>query len=352
MLCNNARLLPDNVKVEWILSNDDPKESILYSNDFDKIEIKYINTAINSGIQAARIRGYKKSTGEYILFLDQDDRIKDNCLITQINRIGSADAVICMATHEGMPFYKNIATFRELTSREYLISRGNGIISPGQVLIKRCSVPEIWLNNMIRNGSDDYLLWLGMLGESRIFAHNDNNLFNHVVTGINTSLKIGEMAMSTCDVFDKVIGSGVFSGTELERLKNNKSQYIQTHVQKYSRDHLSCYLLNRILCSEKFCQKIKRLIKLHDGEQFAIYGAGIVGRVVMDKVIHYGGKVSCFIDRNAGLIKSEFPVVLPNNIHDDVSTVIVTVLFEQNEVVEIIKSRYPGKQVFAINNLL
>ena len=44
------------------------------------------------------------------------------------------------------------------------IQEYNLIVSPGQVLIKRKSIPQLWLSKiMYRNGADDYFLWIVML---------------------------------------------------------------------------------------------------------------------------------------------------------------------------------------------
>ena len=52
--------------IELILSNDDPHEKIEESLFSDTITIHILNTEINRGIQAARIRGLEAANGDFV----------------------------------------------------------------------------------------------------------------------------------------------------------------------------------------------------------------------------------------------------------------------------------------------
>ena len=44
-----------------------------------------------------------------------------------------------------------------------MMEKGNPIISTGQVLMRRASIPGVWMENIMEtNCADDYLLWLCM----------------------------------------------------------------------------------------------------------------------------------------------------------------------------------------------
>lgn len=49
-----------------------------------EIEFKLIDNTNNLGIQRSRIKGLNASTGDYIIFLDQDDRLITKNYIYQI----------------------------------------------------------------------------------------------------------------------------------------------------------------------------------------------------------------------------------------------------------------------------
>ena len=124
--------------VEWIISNDDPdspmNEDILVPN----VEVLVLQTDKNRGIQGARVKGLEKSTGDYILFLDQDDVIYPEWVRSQVLAIGDADACVCDALDFGLPMYDNNSrpSIWECISEEYNINRYIGF-NMGQTLIKK-----------------------------------------------------------------------------------------------------------------------------------------------------------------------------------------------------------------------
>lgn len=83
----------EHITVELLFINDSPDSPILIEglNDHNSFDIRVINNAKNIGIHGSRVHGLREAKGEYILFLDQDDRIKDDCIISQLKCIGKAD---------------------------------------------------------------------------------------------------------------------------------------------------------------------------------------------------------------------------------------------------------------------
>lgn len=90
--------------LELLFVNDSPDEPI-DSLSSEKIEIRVIETNRNRGIHGARVRGLEHCTGDYILFLDQDDRIRPTYFSSQLAHLGDSDAVVCRLLHEGRQFY-------------------------------------------------------------------------------------------------------------------------------------------------------------------------------------------------------------------------------------------------------
>ena len=158
--------------LELLFVNDDPDEPI-GARASEKVEIKVIETDVNRGIHGARVRGLERCTGDYVLFLDQDDRIAREYFVSQLAHLGDADAAVCKLLHEGRQFYDMRMPFEQVITREFIISVRNPIISPGQVLIRKNKVPVVWKESRLRNnGADDWLLWLCMLGTDSVFACN------------------------------------------------------------------------------------------------------------------------------------------------------------------------------------
>ena len=85
--------------IELIIVNDSPYDIV----EIPKIKIdfsfKIIDHEINSGIQQARVTGLKACSGDYVLFLDQDDVLVDDALLSQVRVLiaHNAEMVICNA---------------------------------------------------------------------------------------------------------------------------------------------------------------------------------------------------------------------------------------------------------------
>ncbi len=105
------------VKVELILSNDAPDSKIEANFSSDIIDILILNTTENRGIQGARVRGLKAASGDYIVFLDQDDILRPDYIRSQLFHIGDADAVVCRCIHEAKQFYNADMRLEEVITK-------------------------------------------------------------------------------------------------------------------------------------------------------------------------------------------------------------------------------------------
>ena len=83
-----------DAELELIIVNDSPDVCVEMPDKVDGIEVILINHEKNSGIQKARVTGLKKSKGDYIVFLDQDDEIVDDCILQEYKVIQDADVVV------------------------------------------------------------------------------------------------------------------------------------------------------------------------------------------------------------------------------------------------------------------
>lgn len=78
--CIDSLLNQTEKDIEVILINDgsiEPVDDII--NDYTDKRIKYISKT-NSGIGATRNLGISKSTGKYLMFIDSDDYIREDCV--------------------------------------------------------------------------------------------------------------------------------------------------------------------------------------------------------------------------------------------------------------------------------
>ena len=154
--------------VELLFVNDDPDMPIGAVPESILTDIRVIQTDKNRGIHGARVRGLSYCRGDFVLFLDQDDTIHKKYLTRQLALIGDADAVVCNVMHDGHMYYDVDRSLEHVITRESMLFEQCMILSPGQVLIRKASISDIWKENIMRvTGADDWLLWICMLCEGK-----------------------------------------------------------------------------------------------------------------------------------------------------------------------------------------
>ena len=219
MLGQNAELLKRETgrETEVLLVNDSPWENIeseLKSGEGSEApyRLKVLTNPQNSGIHTTRVHGLSAAEGEFIQFLDQDDRITQRCLLSQYQSIGDADLVIGNGYDGQQDGGKHLiyadrsvqAAAGDLNSQYYY---NNLIRSPGQVLIRRSSIPAYWAEQIMKNnGSDDAFLWILMLCRGAKAAINEEVVYEHVYTGENSSSNSEAMLRSQMEVAEKLKG--------------------------------------------------------------------------------------------------------------------------------------------------
>ena len=212
-LDNLFRIVKDNRKAlqqafpesdtELILVNDSPEEEIRMPSDAEEIPYRIVAHKENQGIHQARITGLAASSGDYILFLDQDDEISDSFLAEQYRTIGNADVVVAGAFYETADgkrtvFYDKPGKIKKITEPSTYLESHNQIISPGQCLIRKNAIPTEWTQNVMAfNGSDDLFLWILMFEKHCRFMVNPDCLYTHKYTGENISASGTTMAESS-----------------------------------------------------------------------------------------------------------------------------------------------------------
>ncbi|WP_201779819.1 hypothetical protein, partial [Liquorilactobacillus vini] len=97
-----------------------------------------------------------------------------------------------------MKIYKNQLDLRRTNCLPFYFLYGNQIVSPGQCLIKKSSIPHEWLESKLDiNGADDWLLWVMMLVKGKKFVMNDDYLYTHNNLEHNTSDDENKMIQSS-----------------------------------------------------------------------------------------------------------------------------------------------------------
>ena len=206
ILDKNNNLIDE--KMEVIFVNDYPDEKLEINNVYS-FDIHVINNKENMGIHHSRFNGLNQAKGQYILFLDQDDEITAECIKSQLEHITNAD--LCIANgimesdKESHLIYKNKRSQDYLKKQIGFIKVRDLIVSPGQCLIKKESIPEFWKHHFLTvNCADDYMLFLLMIDKKCEFAVNYDILYTHKYTGINISNDIHQNYQSNMAMLDLI----------------------------------------------------------------------------------------------------------------------------------------------------
>lgn len=302
--------------LELLFINDDPGEclgSTSLESDSENIEIKVIETDKNRGIHGARVRGLAHCSGDYVLFLDQDDCIRAEYFSSQLDHLGQTDAVVCKLLHEGKQFYDTRMPFEQVITREYIISVRNPIISPGQVLIRKDKIPESWQKAELQNnGADDWLLWLCMLAEHRIFALNPDILFEHIVAGENESFNAGHMIASEQELYRVIADQGILAGHELGSLRRAIDNAAKDHIKVLYKFQKMFFVYNTWMSLQERGIYIEDYLKRNNIYNVAIYGCSYIGKRLYYSLAKTDICVDYFIDMNADYLEWESKVYRPD----------------------------------------
>lgn len=195
-------------KFEVIFINDYPNEEIdlkYLDQLFSFIEYKYLVNDKNYGVQYSRIKGTANASYEYILFLDQDDKIYKNYIYSQLNSIANFDAVLCNGIINRNGKVTNKIFKSELAMKKATNIKGykyfSQIITPSLFVFKKSVIPEYWINNILKNnGSDDYYLIMCLFYNNVTFKINNDKILEYRIGEENFSSNKEKMRKSSLEV--------------------------------------------------------------------------------------------------------------------------------------------------------
>lgn len=333
--------LGTNMAVEMIISNDDP-EDVIEGDFFSKrMQIAVLNTDVNKGIHGARIAGLLHCTGDFVLFLDQDDWISASYFVSQMKKLedSRADAVVCRAKENGREIYNASYSFEKTIDYMNMVSVGNMIVSPGQVLIRRNAIPDLWQHNILKNnGVDDWFLWICMLEQGRHFVLNEEILFEHRIEGSNLSWNSEKMLASEKEMLEVIKATAFLDKTKIQKLENliesEQKRYIDI-LEKYRK---MFFVYDKWMCMECHKGAVAEYLYGQGVKKIAVYGMGYIGTQLVNKLQGTNVCVVGAIDRNAGFIEAAVPVVRLEEFDEDSDLIIVAVCGHTSEIVQDIKA--------------
>jgi glycosyltransferase involved in cell wall biosynthesis len=340
------------VGVELILYNDSPDEEIYAEEMNPYFEIKVFNPGFNSGIHGARVHGLEKSTGEYVVFLDQDDKIAPTYLKEQLECILDADAVVCRLIHDNRLYYTKSHPFEKVVTKEFMLYHSDAIVSPGQVLIRRASIPAFWTEHILHtNGADDYFLWICMFGSGKRIALNQAVLFEHVVNDENTSGNTNLMMDSELEMLQILQGSHFFSDDEAEGMRKLPDNLRKIHVAELDNYKNAFSVMNGWMDCR--LDGIDPAVYLRERgiTTVAIYGAGYIGKTIYKLLKNSGVQVVFYLDRNARYLKLDIPAYTIEEAPTAVDGVIISLFREVESIEQDLKEKF-SCPIYRVKNMI
>jgi glycosyltransferase involved in cell wall biosynthesis len=171
--------------IESVLSQSYPRYEVVVvddgsTDDTSEVAGRYDGVRLirqeNKGVNAARNAGIEHSGGEYLVFLDADDRLLPEAL---------AAGLECFASHPECAFvfgHSNVvATDGSLRAKPapppighnlvgVLLSRSYYVI-PGEVLHRRSALEDVGLFDPSLNASEDYDLYFRIMRRYAVYCH-------------------------------------------------------------------------------------------------------------------------------------------------------------------------------------
>ena len=327
-----------DVECEVIFVNDYPVEKIKL--DSKKENINIYNLEKNRGIQGARVFGYYKAVGKYIVFLDQDDKIAENYLLSQRETIGNADVVVCNGYKERLwirgkrAIYIQNTILEKIKDSDNYFLQGNEILSPGQALIRRESIPQLWLTEILKeNGADDYFLWILMRTKGCVFEVNYQKLYTHVEHGGNTSNQSEKMHKSILEMISFLEINHILKRDFIEELRRKECK-----IDAIARQYMNMvkiydywmYLKNKGI-------KLEQYFVNHKYRTIAVYGMNYIGNRIYDELLNTSIKVYFGIDMAGNSIEYEIPILNMKSSEfiekvQDIDVIVVTALASYQQI--------------------
>lgn len=305
---------------EVIFVNDYPQEKIsLPQSQREDVRLKLLEPGRNQGIHRSRVLGAEQAEGEYILFLDQDDRIHEDYFKRQLFYIDGKAAALCNGYYQNSRIIYSSREEQENAAclSEYLKQK-DVIISPGQVLLRADSIPQEWRHNCLsQNGSDDVLLWILMLGSNQGFAINEEKLFWHLESDTNASYQFEKMKQSIQELLARVLGLDCLSAEQKEVFRGATERRLARYDQYAS--------LQKALDNLAEESNLSSLRKYIGSRHTAVYGWGILGREFWKMARRAGIDISFAIDAGKdAFMEPEVPLYKPQEDLPQADILIVT----------------------------
>jgi glycosyltransferase involved in cell wall biosynthesis len=188
----------------------------------------------NRGLSAARNLGFQNSSGEFLLFLDSDDRLVPGAIQSHLKTLADhPDAALSFggATTIDERSTEIHAAHVCRPRRDYFLKllETNMIATPGAALIRRSAFLEAHLFDESFRMAEDYRLYL-KIARRHPFALNNRCALERRMHQNNMSKNLEPMLAATMAALDKVEAEETLTRRERKRLSYGRRHW--THVYR------------------------------------------------------------------------------------------------------------------------
>lgn len=326
----NNRYLKEK-KLEIIFVNDCPNEIISIPNNY-VFPVTVLNNDTNSGIHQSRINGLLASHGDYISFWDQDDKWSPYFLKSQLEHIGDADAVFCDALYRnGIHCFDSEQAIERVTSDDWYMRHLTGIISPGQALIRRSSIPKEWTQYVMHtNYCDDAFLWLLMKEHKCRFEVNRECLYTHIEDGNNTSIHWDRNIESFKEMYGLIENNHLLSDGNMTLFQQGISERLGIMQDCLDAEETIKDLQDR---SETY----RQAFVAKDYKKISVYGFGNIGVELARAFDKSTISIAHIYDRDA--VSDEYNIERLDNCTDDSDLIIVSIVLNRKKIIDWVRTQ-------------
>lgn len=330
------------VSLELILVNDYPDEPLVITNT--KVKYKVIENKQNIGIHGSRLVGVSEASGEYVIFLDQDDELDDRCLFYLEQEKIKEDVFIYNGIWRDNEqiFSASNPIEKKYCFQEYLID-GYPLVSLGQMAVKRSIIPSIWKENVMKiNGWDDHFLWASLMRNNVKVGVIDKILYKHVEDGTNLSFNWQQMAESGKE----------FKSIFLKCINNNGEQdrfirLIDKKVMKYEK-----YASFEQKFSVTSKEKIEDKLLSKNINTVAIYGMGVYAQLLLSVLNQSKIKILYGVDKRNDVKKMGVKIYALDDTLPKADSIIITPISEYQKIKKELEKKVKNIEIISIEELL
>lgn len=205
---------------------------------------------------------------------------------------------------------------------------------------------SLWAEKILKNnGADDYFLWLLMFITEKTFTYNNELLYKHVTTGVNTSNNFEQMTKSVLEVIDYLWKNKMITEQTKENIahKFNQSFNVAELEYRYKRSSKILEILDIWLSQKENNRTCKKYLYEQGINSIVIYGCGVLGKHLAREMIEAEIKIDCIMDRKLGIAVDGIDSRKIGDNIDDSAVIVITPVVDIKNIESVLRKFYKNR---------